>query len=502
MKTIYKNLVINFFTTNVFLILGIPPAQGYAVIAWLHSGDFSYGSATDLDPFQLVFKQKVIVVTIAYRLNIFGFLTTQDGESTGNYGLMDQSAALFWIKNNIKLFGGNENEITLMGHASGAVSVALHMSSGEWSQGTFNKAIMMSGSHIADDTVRHPDAYMTAVDSISSSFGCFRRPTSKLMECLRRIDAKILAENLPQIEWGPVVDEGLSNSSFPFIPDFPKNMITKGLIKPVPLMIGYTNMEDVLDLIMGDMMDTSITTEVYDTMLSNIISGELSQFESNETFCGNVHIVLDAVKYVYTPYPPIKDGSKLRNLFVNFHTDRHFIAPTMKFASYMSSLSNNTFVYRFDIKPVTQMANKDIADWVGVPHNFDLIFIWGIPYWTNRDMINQWESADKRIADVVMTLWANFVKFSDPTGPPVYIKWDRFTPEEQKILVIDRAFNMSGDMNYQAVSFWNDYYPKVINHAINCCNGTFDAGDFVRLDSTCFIVSLGTLVLVTSFFLS
>lgn len=63
-----------------------PPQNGYAVIAYIHSGDFSNGSPFEIDPFQLVFKQKVIVVTIAFRLGILGFFTTLDGESIGNFG--------------------------------------------------------------------------------------------------------------------------------------------------------------------------------------------------------------------------------------------------------------------------------------------------------------------------------------------------------------------------------------------------------------------------------
>jgi carboxylesterase type B len=99
-----------------------PPPEGFSVIAYLHSGDFSNGSPMEINPFQLVFKQKVIVVTIAFRLNILGFFTTTDGESPGNYGLMDQSAALLWIQKNIKAFGGNPDNVSLMGHGSGAVS--------------------------------------------------------------------------------------------------------------------------------------------------------------------------------------------------------------------------------------------------------------------------------------------------------------------------------------------------------------------------------------------
>lgn len=102
-------------------ILDPPPMEGYAVIVWLHSGDFSNGSPYDINPFQFVFKQKVIVITVSYRLGIFGFFTSIDGEASGNFGLMDQSAALLWINRNIKLFNGNDKSVTLMGHGCGAV---------------------------------------------------------------------------------------------------------------------------------------------------------------------------------------------------------------------------------------------------------------------------------------------------------------------------------------------------------------------------------------------
>lgn len=68
------------------VVLAPSPPGGYAVIAYIHSGDFSNGSPFEINPFQLVFKQKVIVVTVAFRLSILGFFTTLDGESPGNYG--------------------------------------------------------------------------------------------------------------------------------------------------------------------------------------------------------------------------------------------------------------------------------------------------------------------------------------------------------------------------------------------------------------------------------
>lgn len=98
---------------HIFSSIDPPPKDGYAVIVWLHSGDFISGNVSELNPFQLVFKQKVILVTISFRLGIFGFFTSIDFHAPGNFGLMDQSAALLWINRNIKLFNGNPESVTV-----------------------------------------------------------------------------------------------------------------------------------------------------------------------------------------------------------------------------------------------------------------------------------------------------------------------------------------------------------------------------------------------------
>lgn len=87
MSTAKIIITLEIFISLSFVSAPSPPG-GYAVIAYIHSGDFSNGSPFEINPFQLVFKQKVIVVTIAFRLSILGFFTTLDGESPGNYGML------------------------------------------------------------------------------------------------------------------------------------------------------------------------------------------------------------------------------------------------------------------------------------------------------------------------------------------------------------------------------------------------------------------------------
>lgn len=285
---------------------GPAPPEGYAVIAYLHSGDFSNGSPFEINPHQLVFKQKVIVVTIAYRLNILGFFTSLDGEAHGNYGLMDQSAALFWIKRNIKAFGGDVDNVTLMGHGSGATSVCIHLTSKDWSEGIFHKAIIMSGTALGTTSIRPASYYARAVDRTAHAFSCFRRPTSQLIECLRRVDAKFIVENAPDQHWGPIIDEGLSNTTAAFIPDDPEVMLEHGKLMKIPILTGFTDMEEAYDLIAEDMVDNGISQELYDSMINEMVSIDFSRYENNDTMCGGNNQV-------------VMEGKDLQSVFLSEH---------------------------------------------------------------------------------------------------------------------------------------------------------------------------------------
>lgn len=447
------------------------------MIVWLHSGDFSSGNASELNPFQLVFKQKVIVVTVAFRLGIFGFFTSNDGEAPGNFGLMDQSAALFWIKRNIKLFNGNAESITLMGHGSGAVSVSLHLTSGEWSEGNFQRAIIMSGSMLLPSIVRDPKTYKTSLDKVAEAFGCFRRPSVQMLDCLRRVEASTLMESDPIMEWLPVVDAGLSNLTIPFIADYPIDLVAKNQLRKVPVMIGFTDMEDVLDVSMGVVLEEGLSSEMYNMLINDFMQTELDALAANnETMCSNGGIfdnkpIVEALEFVYKPFPPMTEPSLLRRRFIEFSIERSFVSPAFALATTLSQ-NAEVFMYRFDIKPKTMAVVEMLPAWAGVPHRFDLIFSWGMPYWVMLENQTQWMSEDKRASDIIMTMWANFAKYSNPTEMGVYIHWTNFTPANQGLLIIDRSFNMSDatTFNYRGVQFWNDYYPKVINYSMQYCN--------------------------------
>lgn len=96
------------------------------VVVFFEGLDFFQSSSIPLSGQDLA-AEGIVVVTVNYRLNVFGFFCLGSSDSRGNLGLLDQYFALLWIRENIKQFGGDPEKITLFGYLSGAVSVALHM---------------------------------------------------------------------------------------------------------------------------------------------------------------------------------------------------------------------------------------------------------------------------------------------------------------------------------------------------------------------------------------
>ncbi|XP_018566534.1 carboxylesterase 5A [Anoplophora glabripennis] len=453
---------------NVFVPVGNHPELGFATIIWFHPGNFLIGNPSIWNPHTLVYRQRVIVVTVAWRLNIFGFFTTMDGEAPGNYGLLDQQAAMQWVKNNIKLFGGNPDNICLMGYGAGATSIGLHMTNPK-SVELFNKAIAMSGDYLSPTTIKMPEEDKAFLDSLARKLDCTRRPVSKLLECLRYAEVETLLEIAGKRPWRPLLDASLSNSSYqPFLSEPPIAYFESEGSTKVPFLTGYTQMEQILEI--PELNNTQISSEALRSLFVKLMQQELPQNNDTESSCVyNPDHIIDAVMFFYGPELASKETDEFRQIVTDFLTEKNFAAPAYLQALHISK-EKPVYVYRFDMKPSTTSAVSQIPEWVTVSHLFDLIYVWGIPYWENTGQ--QWDHRDKRISDTIMSLWTNFAKYSDPTANAIFpIKWQSFTQENPGIMIIDGNFDMgnSNNLNYKAFEFWNEYYPKIRDVATRCC---------------------------------
>jgi para-nitrobenzyl esterase len=138
--------------------MGDPAAQGNAdlrgraVMVWIHGGDLTAGESDDFDASRLASIGGVTVVTINYRLGVFGFLAhpaltaESPNHASGNYGILDQQFALKWVQQNIRAFGGDPGNVTVFGQSAGGLSALANMAS-PGAAGLFHKAIVQSGAY-------------------------------------------------------------------------------------------------------------------------------------------------------------------------------------------------------------------------------------------------------------------------------------------------------------------------------------------------------------------
>jgi para-nitrobenzyl esterase len=221
-------------------------ARKRPVMVWLHGGGFRNGAGSMYGPADMVVRGDVVVVTVNYRLSVFGFLAHPSlGSSSGNFGLEDQQAALRWVQRNAAAFGGDPANVTVFGESAGGVSTCSQLVS-PTAAGLFHRAVIQSGPctmGIWPNLDGTPDPTGTwlprsreAADrhglGVAAELGC---PEADATACLR---AKPASELLPQAEFGfgPVVGGGV-------LPLFPKDALATGKFNKVPVMHGITRHE-------------------------------------------------------------------------------------------------------------------------------------------------------------------------------------------------------------------------------------------------------------------
>lgn len=211
------------------------------VMVWIYGGGLRQGRANDYDPTPLVAKGDVVFVSFNYRLTVFGFLAHPaldgEGHDFANYGLMDQQFAMAWVRRNIAAFGGDPDNVTLIGESAGGANVFNHLVSPK-SAPLFDKAIVESGSlWFGDfapfyDGLPLKDAEKTG-EKVAGLLGCADAA------CLRAASAEQLAEvirKIPTYSFGVVVDGAI-------MPRTTREAILSGAFKHVPIINGSNHDE-------------------------------------------------------------------------------------------------------------------------------------------------------------------------------------------------------------------------------------------------------------------
>ena len=353
----------------LFLNVWRPKRAGkYPVMVFLHGGGFTYGAAgVPLYDGAALAARGVVIVTMNYRLGRLGFfahpaLSREDPDGQlGNYGIMDQVAALRWVKNNIARFGGDAGNVTLFGESAGAGTVQVLMSSPA-SAGLFHKAISESG---AGGSVLVPiRGGAVSAEKIGQLWA----------ESLGLKDAT--AEQLRAIPLADVVKNG---RSFPFIDG---KVVVHSAGEPffrhaemrIPLIIGANSNESSL----GGMTEASA-----------------------KALLGDAFPDLLAGYGAMTGKPPATAA-------INLAEDAGFALPSFALADRHAAIEPRTFVYYFDQVPVDLRATA-----AGTDHGGELEYVFG-----TRPVEHRWDARDAAVSRMMGDYWVRFARTGNPNGGP------------------------------------------------------------------------------------
>ncbi|KRT80243.1 hydrolase [Oryctes borbonicus] len=214
------------------------PSQNLDVIVHIHGGAFMLGNPAFMAAPGLIMDRDVVYVTMNYRLGVFGFYSTGNGISNGNFGLKDQAFALKWIQDNIHHFGGNKDSVTITGLSAGGTSVHLHYFS-TLSEGLFHKGFAQSGAALVSWAIRKTPEVKSKI--LAEAVGC---PWGDL-ECLKQRSAVQIIGTLNDgnglgIHFGPTIEPASPNS---FLSKMPYSKLKAKEVLDVPLLFSVVTEE-------------------------------------------------------------------------------------------------------------------------------------------------------------------------------------------------------------------------------------------------------------------
>jgi para-nitrobenzyl esterase len=231
---------------NVWAPPSAPATGRKPVIVWIYGGGFTIGSAAMANySGESLAAKGIVYLTIAYRVGALGFLahpalTAESAHhSSGNYGFLDQIAALQWVQRNIERFGGDPGNVTIMGQSAGSMSVSLLQAS-PLARGLFHRAVGMSGAAFGSGTAIGPQALTEAEAGGKRLQEQLKADSIDAMRSLPA-DRILQAQLAAPVRYGPLIDGY-------FLPSTPAEVFAAGRQNDVPILIGFTRDESFSEL--------------------------------------------------------------------------------------------------------------------------------------------------------------------------------------------------------------------------------------------------------------
>ncbi|CAH0723018.1 unnamed protein product, partial [Brenthis ino] len=469
----------------------------YPVLVFVHGESYEWSSGNPYDGTVLSSHAGLVVVTINYRLGILGFLNPRSDEfprSPANYGLMDQIAALHWIKENVAVFGGDPTNVTLMGHGTGAACVHFLLTSLAVPEGLlFHRAILMSGSGLSPwSLVADPNKYAEIVANHANCSPELTPPA--LLRCLRErpLEALLSAPvHAPDFSYafGPSVDGVVIDTGDMLINPEPGY---EWQVARAPLGKGATAVNIINAVLMRKSAIAQLTK--YDLMLGVTkaeayfaFSGDdvqygieadrrskiLKSFVRN-TYSYHLSEILATIINEYTDWErPVQHPINIRDETLEALSDAQVVAPTVLTADTHSALRRNSYLYVFDY----QTKYGDYPQRQGCIHGEELPYIFGAPLVGGLTHFpRNYTKSEVALSESVMLYWGNFAKTGNPNeaqeSDPIRagrqervrmknIEWTAYEAVHKKYLNIDIKSKLKNHYRAHRLSFWLNLVPDL-----------------------------------------
>ena len=404
------------------------------VMVWIHGGGFTrgYGGSRAYDGEALA-RKGAVIVTINYRLGIFGFfahpaLSAESGHhASGNYALLDQIAALQWVQKNIAAFGGDPARVTIFGESAGSWAVNVLMAS-PLAKGLFQRAIGESGGSFSPmKTLAEAESEGAALAvsltlTLAAGAKAEARDKSSAQSILKTLRAEPAEELLKASEAEtvrPMVDGWV-------LPQDIATIFAQGKQNDVPLIVGYNADEG-----------TTLAPQAANLKATMFTAGVYQRYGSQA----------DAMLKIY----PAASDEQAVSSFYSAYRDQVFGWEMRTWARTATKTGHEpAYLYYFSRRPPGPQSDRLRAF-----HAAEIAYVFGTFVWPFP-----WEDADKKLSDAMTSYWVNFAASGNPNGGSL-VKWPAYNAKDDQALEFGDQIAVRSEVNKAGLDFFDGYYQSL-----------------------------------------